>query len=128
MSFRAQRIEESIRTELSEIIQFNMQDPRLPAIFSITGVKVTPDLSLAKVYFTQMPEDEESIDETLDALEHAHGYLRTELAQRIQLKHALNLAFFFDEMQKEASRIEELLEKAKSQSPKPDEDEKESTD
>ena len=113
MSFRAERIEQLIKTEMTEILQYELNDPRFPEIFSVTDVKVSPDLSSAKIYFTQMPDDTDSIDATYETLDRAKGFLRSELGNRIQLKHVPDIAFFYDEMQKKSARIEELLEQSK---------------
>ena len=114
MSFRAERVEQLIKTEMTEIIQYELNDPRFPEIFSITDVKISPDLSSAKIYFTQMPEDDDSIDATYETLDRAKGFLRSELGNRIQLKHVPELAFYYDEMQQKSARIEELLQQSKA--------------
>jgi len=107
---RAGRIEEALKEALSTVIQSELRDPRMPGIFTVTGVKVTPDYSDARVYFTQIPEDEESIGDTLDALEGASGFLRKRLAQEVNLKSTPRLRFFHDDQARKADRIEELLE------------------
>lgn len=109
MTHRLQRIEESIRTILAEVIQNKLRDPRMPVIFSITGVKTAPDLSDARVYFSQMPDDEDAIDQTLDALESAAGFLRTSLSRELNLRRTPTLTFEYDATEARASRIEQLL-------------------
>lgn len=109
MQYRMARVEEQVREALAVIIQSRMKDPRFPMIFSITGVKVTKDLSEARVYFSQLPDDEEAVDETLEILEHAKGFLRSELGRAVRLRITPDLVFFWDDTEKKAQRIEEIL-------------------
>ncbi len=109
MAHRLQRIEENIRSILAEIIQQRVRDPRMPVIFTITGVKTSPDLGDAHIYFSQMPDDEESIEQTLDALESASGFLRTALSRELDLRRTPALMFHFDKTEQRANRIEKLL-------------------
>lgn len=109
MSHRLSRIEENIRTVLAEIIHHRVRDPRMPVIFTITGVKTSPDLTDAYVYFSQMPDDEDAIDETLDALDSAAGFLRTALSRELNLRKTPALNFEYDATEARANRIEQLL-------------------
>lgn len=115
MNYRAKRVEETLRTVMSEIIQYELNDPRLPTVFNVTAVKVSSDLHYAKIYFTQIPDDDKAIDETLDVLEKASGYLRSQVAQNMQLRFTPELAFFYDDMQEHAQTIEQLIEESKRQ-------------
>ncbi len=120
MQHRQGRVEETIRTALAEIIQRQLRDPRLPMIFNITTVRVTRDLQEAKVYFTQLPDSEADIDETLDLLEHAKGFLRSEMGKHLRLRYTPILRFYYDESLVNARRIDELLASA-NVPPAPDE-------
>lgn len=115
MNYRAKRVEETLRTTISEIIQYELNDPRLPTVFNVTAVKVSSDLHYAKIYFTQIPDDEEAIDQTLDVLERASGYMRSQVAQNMQLRYTPELKFFYDEMQENAQHIEQLIEESNRQ-------------
>lgn len=112
MKHRQERMEEAIRETLAEIIMTEVKDPRMPGIFTVSNVKVAPDMQTAKVYFTQIPEDDEEIDQTLDVLERAAGFLRRELTHRISMRHTPQLRFFYDEQDRSTRRIEELLKQA----------------
>lgn len=116
-SHRKERIAEAIREELGEILLFSLQDPRVPDVLTITGVKVTADLQLARVAFTQSPEDEKSIRQSLEMLESAAGFLRHQLAQNLQLRHTPHLEFVYDRGQRHAERVEELLRQAREAMP-----------
>lgn len=118
-SHRAERVEEAIREAMSEILLYEFRDPRMPAVFNITGVRVTPDLQLARILFSQIPDDDDSIEETLEVLEHAAGFLRRGIAHRVRLRYTPELQFFFDEQLRAQRRVEELLDEAKARNSGP---------
>lgn len=91
---RTDRIEEMLQRKLAEIIPLEIRDPRLPAFVTITGVKVSSDLSYAKIYFTVLTENKK---ETVDILNHASGYLRSVLAQTSKLRTMPKFQFLYDE-------------------------------
>ena len=101
---------------------------KLPVVFSITAVKVSPDLQHARVFFSQSPDDEESREVTQDVLDGARGHLRSELAKRLNMRYTPDLSFEYDEAERRYERIEELLKQAKggsSGAPTPADDEEE---
>lgn len=106
-SRRQRQVSELIHRELSQLLLFEAKDPRVSGI-TITGVEVTPDLQLARVHFSVMG-DEEDAQEALAGLMHAKGYLRTQLAGRVELRFAPDLSFEIDHTAAYAQRIEELL-------------------
>ena len=81
---------------------------------SVTKVKVTTDFSLATIWYTIMG-DENEIQATKKALEEAKGYLRTELAQRLDLRKTPELRFKYDESLEYGNRIEKILEEIKKE-------------
>ncbi len=109
-SHRTERAGEAIREALSLVILHELQDPRLPGIFTLTAVRVTPDFSDAKVYFTQVPDGEKDIADSLAMLESATGFLRKRLAQEVNLRITPRLRFYHDEQARRGERIEMLLE------------------
>ena len=106
---RAIRIGERIREELSEIIIYGVQDPRLSGV-SITDASVDAELTFADIYFSAI-EGSSRAQEIQAAFEHAQGYLRSELAKRIQLRHFPRLRFHWDPTFEKAERIDSLIEK-----------------
>jgi len=108
---RQRRVSELIHRELSLLLFREARDPRLSGV-TITNVDVTPDLLLARVHFSVLGEPEEE-DEALAAFQHAGGFLRTELAARVQLRSVPELAFRVDKSTAYARHIDELLEQAK---------------
>lgn len=106
---RIPRVEEQIREILAEVVTRDLKDPRIPMLLTIREVRVTRDLSEAKIYFSQLPDDEESVEATLDALEGAAGFLRTQVAHRVTFKTTPQLRFFYDDTEQRAQRIEQIL-------------------
>ena len=105
---RIQRIADRIREELSEIMLQEVQDPRLEGI-SITDVTVDRELAFAEVYVSAV-EGSERAEEVLQGLRHAGGYLRSELAKRVELRTFPQLRFHWDLTPERAEHIEQLLD------------------
>ena len=104
---RAIRIAERIREELSVLLVTHVQDPRLAGI-SITDVNVDRELAFANVYYSSL-EGAERAKEILAGLQHAQGFLRSELARRIDLRVFPRLRFHYDPTYERADRIERLI-------------------
>jgi ribosome-binding factor A len=113
---RILRVSEAIREELSEIIGFEMNDPRLSAV-DVTLVQVSPDSRHAVIKIASKGTEPQQ-NQVLAALEHASGYLRRELAFRLQLRHVPELHFEQDKNPEADSRIDFLLRRAKKSRPR----------
>jgi ribosome-binding factor A len=108
---RTLRVSEAVREELAEIIAFEMEDPRLADV-DVSEVHVSPDSRHATIKAVTRG-DERAQNQALAALEHASGYLRRELASRLQLRHVPELHFERDKNPDADSRIDFLLRRAK---------------
>ena len=107
---RQERMSVEIKKVLSQIIQDNIKDPRLDfSTISVTRVDVTNDLSHAKVNISVLGDDAKQ-DETMKVLQKAKGFLRSELAKEIQLRHAPELEFRLDKSIEHGIKISSLLE------------------
>jgi len=104
---RLDRINERIREELSEMLLTQVSDPRLSGI-SVTDVDVDRELAYANIYVSALEGNERS-KEILDGLEHASGFLRHELAVRIDLRTFPRLRFHWDGTFERAERMEDLF-------------------
>ena len=95
LSHRVERIAEQIRAEMSQILSTEISDPGI-GLVTVTRVKVTPDLSLARVYWTIIgsPADRK---QTTKALRRAAPYVRHLLAGRMTLRRVPEVTFMFDE-------------------------------
>ncbi|RPI34887.1 MAG: 30S ribosome-binding factor RbfA [Chloroflexota bacterium] len=104
---RADRIAGRIREDLSEILIKESQDPRLFGI-SVTDVKVDRELDYANIYVSAV-EGSQRAPEIIAALEHAQGFLRSELARRINLRSFPRLRFHWDPTFERAEAMERLF-------------------
>lgn len=104
---RVGRVGEQIKKELSQILQSELKDPRVGFV-TVTGVDVTNDLSLAKVFLSVLGTDEQK-EESLKAIAKATGFIRSELGKRIRLRITPELQFQFDTSIEYGSRIDKLL-------------------
>lgn len=104
---RTQRIGDRIREELSEMLLQDVSDPRLVGI-SITDVEVDRELAFADVFVSALEGESRSKD-VLVGLEHAQGFLRHELSQRVELRTMPRLRFHWDPTFERAEKIEKLI-------------------
>ncbi|MCK9524819.1 MAG: 30S ribosome-binding factor RbfA [Limnochordia bacterium] len=107
MADRLGRLAEEIKREVSSIIAKDVKDPRLGMI-SITDVSVSRDLSWAKVYYSQLGNDEER-EQTLEGLNRAKGFVRSELAKRLTVRHTPEIMFHFDPSLESGAKMDALL-------------------
>jgi ribosome-binding factor A len=101
------RVDEAVRAVLSEAIATDLSDPRVGFV-TVTAVKTSPDLRHARVYVSILG-DERQREQTLQALQSAHGFLQGRLAAQLTLKHTPLLAFHFDPSIERGMRITQLL-------------------
>ena len=108
---RHERVEEAIKKEVSLIIHDELKDPRIGFI-TITRVELTKDLRFAKVFYSVLGKEEEH-KKTQLALDSALGFIRSLVAQRINLRIATELMFKEDHSTEYSVRIEEVLSQIK---------------
>jgi ribosome-binding factor A len=105
---RPDRVGDQIRQELSELLsRGHVHDPGIGFI-TLTRVQVTPDLQLARVYYTTMG-DEKGRKDTAKALQRATPFLRRQVGARVQLRRVPELEFRFDESVAHQDRIEQII-------------------
>lgn len=108
---RADRVKELLRQELSQIISEEIKDPRV-GFATVTDVELSSDLRHAKA-FISVYGDEEKQKDTLQALERATGFIRSEVGKRIKMKHIPEIIFRFDKSIEHGARISQLLHEIK---------------
>lgn len=108
---RAERVSEALREELSEIIEYELSDPRVRGV-TVTAVHVTPDLRHAHVMVSTGGTPEET-QQALEGLEHASHYLRRELSSRIRVWRIPELHFEQESSSGAANRVEQLLDRVR---------------
>jgi ribosome-binding factor A len=107
-SHRPDRVGDQIRQELSRLLSRGaVHDPGIGFI-TLTRVKVSPDLQVARVYYTTMGDDA-ARRETAKALERATGFFRRHVGDRLQLRRVPELHFQFDESVGHQDRVEQIL-------------------
>ena len=104
---RPERLAEQIKEEVSLIIAGEVEDPRVGFV-TVTDAKLTPDLRYAKIYVSVLGTEAE-VKESLAALKHAAGFIRTMLGAVLRMRRTPELHFVYDETTETAARIEELL-------------------
>ena len=85
-----------VQRELSEIIRTEIKDPRIHPMTTVVAVDVTPDLKYCKAYVSVLG-DEEAAKATLQGLKSAVGYVRRELARRVNLRNTPEITFVLDQ-------------------------------
>jgi ribosome-binding factor A len=105
---RPERLGEALKIEISEVVGFELDDPRL-AMVTVTDVEVAGDLSDAKVYVLIRGTQEE-VDKALKTLRHASTYVRQQVALNLNLRHAPHIHFVRDTAEENASRVSEILQ------------------
>lgn len=106
-SARIARLREQFKVETSAILQREMKDPRIGFV-SVTDVELSADLRHAKI-FVSVLGDAEAKTRTMAGLASAQGFIRTELARRIRLRHVPEVLFRMDESIERGARVERLL-------------------
>jgi ribosome-binding factor A len=109
---RQEKMSVEIKRILATIIQEHIKDPRIDfSSVSVTRADVAQDISHARVYISVLGSEEKQA-ETMQALQNARGYIRSELAHVIQIRHAPELEFRLDRSIEQGIRISSLLDSA----------------
>ena len=109
MNQRSQRVAETLKAEIAEVIRRQMKDPRV-ALASVSDVRPTRDLSHAKVLISVLGDDEDARREAVEVLVKARGFVRSQVASRVRLRTVPELHFELDRGAEHSQRINEILE------------------
>lgn len=104
---RIERVDSGLQRALSEIINYDLRDPRIDAQVTVMKVETTKDLKSAKVFVSATGTASEK--NILDALESAKGYLRKALYERLKIRAVPELTFRWDKSLDYSFRVSELL-------------------
>jgi ribosome-binding factor A len=111
---RSQRVGDFLKRELASLIQFEIRDPRVGMV-SVTDVEVSRDMSHAKVFVTVLgKETEEEIAESMEVLNQAAGFLRTQVAKSNNARTTPKLRFYFDSSVGRGQQLSKLIDDAVS--------------
>lgn len=103
---RLAKIEEELKREISNIINYELNNSNITGMVSVSSVKVSPDLSRARVFVTMYNSNKKN---TLAALKKSAGFIRREIAHRINLRTTPELIFEFDESIEYGAKIDSIL-------------------
>jgi ribosome-binding factor A len=113
---RHERVGEEIAHEINAMLAGELKDPRLEGSVVASEVRVQPDMKHARVFISVKGTNKEQSD-AIKALEHASGFIRRELIERLQLRRVPELHFALDLSQEHVERIEQLLREMKKENP-----------
>ena len=108
---RMQKVDEEFKREISKIIDLDLKNPNITGLISVTKVKTSPDLKTAKVFISILGS--KSKKNTLEGIKNASGFIRTELAKRVNLRYTPELKFEEDETLEYGARIDNILKELK---------------
>ena len=110
---RTRRVAEQLQQELAILIQQEIMDPRV-GMTTVSAVEVSKDFAHAKVYITALNK-EQTHEQTIDALQHAAGFLQHELGKRLKLRTIPRLKFAYDESIERGTNLSALIDSAVEQ-------------
>lgn len=103
------RINEEVKKELSNIISFELKDPRIHMMTSVVAVEVAPDLKTCKAYISVLGSAEEGKD-TIDGLKRASGFIKNRLAKTVNLRNTPEITFILDQSIEHGIHINRILD------------------
>ncbi|EHQ91361.1 30S ribosome-binding factor RbfA [Desulfosporosinus youngiae] len=104
---RPNRLAETLKEEISQLIRVELKDPRIGFV-TLTSVDVADDLSHAKVYVSVLGTEEEG-NASLNSLNRAAGFIRSEIGKRVRLRHTPSIVFKYDPSIQHGAHIAKLL-------------------
>ena len=108
MSRRIDRVNELLRSEISNLLAREIKDPRVAGVISITEVVASSDLRSARVYVSVMGRDSDR-RAAMDGIRSAASFLRRELRDRVNLRHTPHMTFVLDDSIEEGERVLRLI-------------------
>jgi ribosome-binding factor A len=114
---RHERVGEEIAHEINAMLAGELKDPRLEGNVCVSEVRVQPDMKHARVFVSVRTENSKEQADAIKALEHAAGFIRHELIERLRLRRLPDLHFTLDLSQEHMERIEQLLKQMKAARP-----------
>jgi len=107
---RSFRVADQVQRELSQMLRFEIKDPRIDSMLTVSEVEVSRDLSVATVFVTIMGDGDRK--EALKGLNSASGFMRKQLAARLKLRAVPILRFRYDDSAEKGAELSALIEKA----------------
>jgi len=108
---RGVRVADQIQRDLAEIVAYELKDPRVGMI-TITEVQVTPDYAHAKVFFTMLADNHEAVQNTIEGLRKAAGFIRGQLGRRLTIHTIPEVHFVHDVSTARGMELSKLIDEA----------------
>lgn len=108
---RLNRINEELKKEISNILTFELKNPNVTGLISVTKAKITPDFKYAKIYVSIL--NSKNIDKTMQSLKESAGFIRSQLAKSINLRVTPELTFELDDSLECGMKINNILKSLK---------------
>jgi len=108
---RLNRINEELKKEISSILTFELKNPNVTGLISVTKAKITPDFRYAKIYVSIL--NSKNIDKTMQGLKESAGFIRSQIAKNINLRVTPELVFELDDSLEYGMKIENILKDLK---------------
>ena len=113
---RLNRINEELKKEISRVLTFELKNPNVTGLLSVTRAKITPDFKYAKVYVSIL--NSKNVNKTMEGLKESSGFMKSRLAKTINLRVTPELIFELDESLEYGARIDSILNEIKNKESK----------
>lgn len=110
---RLNRINEELKKEISNIFTFELKNPNVTGMLSVTKAKITPDFKYAKIYVSII--NSKNIEKTMKGLKDSSGFIRSQIAKKINLRVTPELTFELDDSYEQGMRIDDILKGLKDE-------------
>ena len=100
-------MDEELKKEISNVISFELKNPNVTGLISVTKAKITPDLKYAKVYVSIL--NPKSVEETMKGLKESAGFIRSQVAKTVNLRITPELVFEYDDSIEHGEKIDNIL-------------------
>lgn len=110
---RMGRVDGELKREISQVINFELENSKVTGMVSVTKVKVTPDLRYARVYVSIF--NSKNKERTLEGLKESAGFIRSRVANTVNLRITPEIVFVYDDSEEQGARIDAILERIKKE-------------
>ena len=110
---RLNRINEELKKEITQIISYELKNPEATGMMTVTRAKITPDFKYAKIYVSVL--NAKNTDQTIEALQKSSGFIRSQIAKRINLRITPELIFELDDSMEYGEKIDNIIKEINKQ-------------
>lgn len=108
-----QRLEQDVKVALSEIIAYEVKEPSVSGLISVTDVKITPDQKYAKIYISVFGKGQKQ--KVIEALKKATGFIRSELGKKVRMRNIPELQFTLDDSMEYGAYMDQVIDQVMKQ-------------